>query len=449
MGAFLGTLLVAAACASPTSSVSPQLSATPTTAPSPSATTAAVATPLPTSSGPARPIGTTGRVALLSEDGSLSMVDAGGQLIPVSLPADGNFGFPTWSPDGSRIAAPRISGTDRALVIFDADALASGRRAEPRVIFQAAAVEPFYLYWTPDGQAVSFLASQGGALTLRIAPADGSAPVDGSGPGELVREGNPFYYDWIGRDRLLAHIGLGSDGFLGEIGLNGKSIGKGLGNPGDFRSAVVSRDRKSIAFVRDTGSGSAEIVVAARDGSSEHAISVFGSAAVIFDPAGDTLAGIGPVEPQAPAGFPIGPLRLIDAASGKVRTLIDGSVVSFWWSPDGKTIAALRVQPVSGSGLPKPAPSAAAPQTEVRLIFVDVATGKTRSQPVVRLSLNFVNAVLAYFDQYALSHRVWAPDSTSILLPETDDGGATHVVVRFPDGEPSIQLDGEIGFWSP
>ena len=29
----------------------------------------------------------------------------------------------------------------------------------------------------------------------------------------------------------------------------------------------------------------------------------------------------------------------------------------------------------------------------------------------------FVNDVLAYFDQYALSHRLWAPDSSSFLLP--------------------------------
>ena len=57
--------------------------------------------------------------------------------------------------------------------------------------------------------------------------------------------------------------------------------------------------------------------------------------------------------------------------------------------------------------------------------------------------------MLAYFDQYALSHRVWAPDSSSILLPEVLPDGMTRLTVRFPDGGPPVALDGEIGFWSP
>jgi hypothetical protein len=342
----------------------------------------------------------------------------------------------------------RSSGTDISLVVFDATGTGTGTPAEPIVIFSKTAVEPFYLFWTPDGQAVSFLASEAGDLSLRVAPADGSAPLDGSGPGAIVRSGNPFYFDWIERDRLVAHIGIGPDAVLGEIGLDGKSAGPALGSPGDFRSAIVSDDQKSIAFVLDAESGADQVVVAARDGSGEHAMAVFGTAAVAFSPAGDTIASIGPVEPGAPVGFPLGPLRLIDVASGKVRTLIDGAIVSFWWSPDGKSIAALRVRDVTPS-TSNPDPSSAAPESAVRLLFVDVATGKVRSEPAVRPAPTFVNGILAYFDQYALSHQLWAPDSSSILLPEFADDGTTHLTVRFPDGEPPIELAGEIGFWSP
>jgi WD40 repeat protein len=441
-----GTALVLA-CAGPTPTVSPAPSAAPSLVAEASAS-AASSTVQPRSPRPAQPIGSTGRVALLSQDGSLSMVEAGGQMVAVSKPADGTFGFPTWSPDGSRIAAARSRGSDKSIVVFDADALAAGGSVEPVAIFESTTIDPFYLFWTPDGKAVSFLGSEAGELSLRIATVDGTAP-EASGPGALVRKGNPFYYDWIGRDRLLAHIGVGKDSFLGEIGLDGKSAGKGVGSPGDFRSAVVSHDRTSIAFVRHDGTGTDAIVVAARDGSREQTMEVFGTAAVNFDPAGDTLAGIGPTESKPPAGFPLGPLRLMDVKSGIVRTLIDGRVVSFWWSPDGRTIAALRLQPASGSGLPSPAPTADETQSEIHLLFVDVATTKTRSDPVVQVSLNFVNGVLAYFDQYALSHRVWAPDSSSILLPETGSDGSTHVMIRFPDGEPPIALDGELGFWSP
>ncbi len=360
--------------------------------------------------------------------------------------SNGTFGFPTWSPDGSHIAAVRARATSGAdLVVFEA----AGGGAEPAVLLSSEAIEPFYLFWTPDSRAVTFLATEADGLSLRIAPSDGSAPVDGTGPGAKIRTGNPLYYDWIGGDRLLAHIGTGPKAFLGEIGLDGDAVASGLGDPGEFRSAVVNRDGTSIAFVRGADRTDSAIVVTSREGSDRYEMPVFGPSAMAFDAAGATLATIGPHEPVPPdVGFPVGPLRLIDVASGEVRTLIEGFVVGFWWSPDGRTIAALRVQPAVGSASPSggvPAEQA----RDVRLLFVDVESGETRSQPIVTPGQRFIETQLAYFDQYALSHRLWAPDSSSMLLPEIGEDGVTHVTVRFADGKEPIQLDGESAFWSP
>ena len=176
-------------------------------------------------------------------------------------------------------------------------------------------------------------------------------------------------------------------------------------------------------------------MVAARDGSGEHSTPVFGMAAVDFSPVDAKLATIGATEPvAAPAEIPIGPLRLIDAVSGETRTLLDGIVVSFAWSPDGSTIAAIRIVPVAaGSNVRSSSPSASpvspaassapAGRNEIRLTFVDVATGRVRSEAAVSPGAQFVNGLLTYFDQYALSHRLWAPDSSSILLPQVDAPG--------------------------
>jgi hypothetical protein len=445
--------LLAVACGGPAPSSTP---ATTLALASPVATATPTATAEPTSSMvSAGPIASSGSIAVLSQDASLSIIDAAGRSVALSTDADGNFGFPTWSPDGSKIAAVRSSTTDNSLVVLDTTGAMANGPTSPVEIFSKRGVEPFYLYWSPDGQAVSFLASDADGLSLRIAPADGSAPLDGSGPGSIVRTGNPFYYDWIARDRLVAHIGEGRKAVLGEIGLDGKASAPALGSPANFRSAVVSRDRKSIGFVVDAETGADQVVVAARDGSVEQKMSVFGAAALAFSPNGESVASIGAVEAGATLGFPLGPLRLIDAASGKVRTLIEGPIVSFWWSPDGRTIAALRVPDIVGAS-PSPDPSRGTPgpsaspsDSTVHLLFVDVATGKIRSQPAVRPAPTFINGVLAYFDQYSLSHHVWAPDDSSILLPEVDDTGATHLSVRFPDGESPIELAGEIGFWSP
>ena len=61
-----------------------------------------------------------------------------------------------------------------------------------------------------------------------------------------------------------------------------------------------------------------------------------------------------------------------------------------------------------------------------------------------------MNQVLPYFDQYALSHRVWAPDGSAILLPVIGDDGAESLAVLPADGSAARTLaPGSMGFWSP
>ncbi|HEY4633665.1 MAG TPA: hypothetical protein VIH00_07080, partial [Candidatus Limnocylindrales bacterium] len=438
--------LVAVACAPSEPPPSPRadstvISPTPTVAP-------ASAGPVPTP--PAeRALASSGTVAVVRADGSLWLTGTGGGSTILADAQDGVFGFPTWSPDGTRIGAVRTGATGAAIVVFDA-ARATGLPIDPQVIFLSASVLPFYLSWTPDGADVSFLATEGNSLSLRIAPADGSAPLDGSGPGAVIRTGSPLYYDWIDADHLLAHIGAGAEAFLGEIGRDGAPVAPAVERPGTFRSAVVSSDGRFIAFVRAGAGGEDAVVVAARDGSGEQSMPVYGVAALDFGPEDDTLASIGAIQPPAaPLPIPVGPLRLIDAGSGVTRTLIEGAVVSFAWAPDGTTIAAIRVVPAADGSTVSSASPATSPapvdRTEVRLTFVDVASGRIRSDPVVVPGRRYIDALMTYFDQYSLSHRLWAPDSSSILLPQIDAAGTTRIDAFFPDGEPPISIDGEIG----
>jgi TolB protein len=68
----------------------------------------------------------------------------------------------------------------------------------------------------------------------------------------------------------------------------------------------------------------------------------------------------------------------------------------------------------------------------------------------VQPGVGFVDQILPYFDQYALSHRVWAPDSASIVLPLVDATGRTQIVVVPADGTDSRTIaHGESAFWSP
>src|SRR4029079_3788473 len=105
----------------------------------------------------------------------------------------------------------------------------------------------------------------------------GSAPIDGSGDGSLVRSGDPLYFDWLNGDRLFAHIGTGDDGFLGEIGADGTAKGASLKAPGDFRTGIVSADHQSIAFVRGAIGGPGQVGGPRAGGSTEHSMSVDGT----------------------------------------------------------------------------------------------------------------------------------------------------------------------------
>ncbi len=419
-----------------------------------------------------------GLIAVVSDDGQLSTMDDGGGSRSVYLTPGVTFGFPAWSPDGSRIAITGQSADGTAIYVY-----AVGRRSQPTVIYRSADKPPFYLYWSPDGQSVTFLATEGNSIALRVAPADGSAPLDGSGLGSVLRIGAPLYFDWVDAKRLLLHIGLGADSFVGEMQPGSPVAPQPLPGTGTFRSASASDDGRYLAYVRSDSDLTGTLVIAARDGSAKHEIPVFGPTAFTFDPTGDRLAAIAaPQTPSQDPGVPLGPLKLIDARTGATKTLIDSAVVASFWSPDGKTIAAILpprpgddnvladAGPGSGISLadataPRPtgllamalAPqptmgqaAAQAPGVAARLEFVDVATGKIRFERVIHLADHFVNELLPYFDQYALSHSLWSPDSRSILLPLVSAAGRDQLSVVGADGWDARAIaDGDSGFWSP
>jgi hypothetical protein len=81
-----------------------------------------------------------------------------------------------------------------------------------------------------------------------------------------------------------------------------------------------------IGFIRAGTGGVSDVVLAARDGSTERTVPVFGTAAIAFDPVGDRIAAIGPTEkPQTAFDVPLGPLRVLDAKSGKTLWTFRGN----------------------------------------------------------------------------------------------------------------------------
>lgn len=398
------------------------------------------------------------RLVYVGADGTLNVFDAGPT---VHYPAPGaTFDFPAWSPDRTRIAVIRHEPDGTSLDVYTPPPPGGGHQDDvtpPTVVYRSLQEPPFYAYWAPDGSSLAFLTTEPDGIALRRVPADASRPAT------TVRRGAPMYWQWVDPARLLVHSGgEAADAFAGEVGLDGAALSSVAVQPGAFRVPAISADGKDVAFTTLRADGTRSMVVASADGSQRHDLTVYTLAAFAFDPAGDSLAFVAGATAGEATDFPIGPLRVMDPATGDVRTLVDGDVVIFFWSPDGRTIAAIEIPGLGGtttaSGSGEPAILARAELGGVRaaatpslpLFFVDVATGAIRSKQAVHLSDLFVGQVLPYFDQYALSHRFWSPDSRSLVLPIISAQGVSRIASFFADGSDPVDLvDGQFASWSP
>jgi TolB protein len=408
--------------------------------------------------------GTQGDGAEANDAGMLAIVDLDGRLLvmgpdgtpPRQLPVpDTAFQFPAWSPDGSRIAAPvtRLDGSGAVLVV---DPRSDASDSQPTTLYSSPDRVPFYLSWAPDGSHVAFLTSEPDSIALRSAPADASSPA------RVVRIGSPMYWDWIDDGHLFIHAGGTFDeAFVGEAAIGRESDATSSLRPGFFRPPALGGDRSYRAVVAQED-GASVISIETSDPADRKNVPVRGSVAMTFDPTGTSLAYTATdTDTSEPPPLPVGPLRLVDPRTGSERVLLDSDVVAFFWSPDGRTIATLRFpQPGDPGDSDLAATRVAsadvdlaaeeAPGIPLTLAFLTAATGEVQSERAVRVSDVFASQVIPFFDQYALSHRIWSRNSRAILLPLANGTEPTHlVVIPADESTPSRVADGIIGFWSP
>lgn len=383
------------------------------------------------------------RVAFINPQGQLVTVAPDGKNQRVLTPPTRRYQFPAWSPARAELAViglgPEGSGV---FTVQDRE----GAKLQTRYEGPAG---PIYLYWSPDGEKVGVLASGADGLELQV--------VDSGRKAKKVASGSPLYWQWS-RDsqRLLVHTGVLEGSEVAFYTLEGRS-GQPLGTPGLFNAPGLSPSERYLAYA-ELDSGSTRIVLRGnteKNAELRREVPYEGLAAFSWSPAAEELAIM---NPPAAVRLPYGPVRLLDAQTGELTPLVNTTAVAFFWSPDGAHVAYVAPRRQNdGQVTQSPlAPTTATVSAQAELVqalpllelrVVNVKTGADRLLLPFTPTPLFVDQFLPFFDQYALSHRVWSPDSTALVLPLQSSSGPKIVVVPL-SGEPSVLADGEMPFWS-
>lgn len=397
------------------------------------------------------------RIAVINDDGQLeTMAPDGSDRRVLTLASDGaSFQFPAWAPDSRRVAIIGSRPVGSGIYVLD-DAARTGALNDHQIYFSADRA-PFYLFWAPDGGRLAFLADHPlRTMSLNVVAGDGT---DDS---RLLATGAPFYWDWSeDGQRLLIHSGGDRSGdTLSLIDLDGATQADNLAIPGHFQAPGIGRDGRYWAFAEQVDGGLSALVVINTATGERTTYDQGGSMAISWSPERDQIA----FTRGAIDGHPFwGPLQLLDVETGEVRMLSSQMVLAFFWSPDGRSIAFITLgRDNDGDSVNVSAPRAVSSMAGrvgslpvqqfsrgfLTLSVVEADTGRGLRLMDFEPTVGYLSQFLPFFDQYALSHRIWSPDSSAIVLPVREDGGNAILVVPAEGGRSFRLSDGEIAFWS-
>jgi TolB protein len=384
------------------------------------------------------------RIAFINPDGQLSTVNPDGSELRVLTEGEQRFQFPAWSPDGSKLAT---IGVDRAGGFIQV--LADGTNTDAKEIYRSADQGVIYLYWSPDSSLVSFLANDPESnLALHLAS-------ETQADRKLIG-GAPFYWQWASDSKnMLIHTAFtGETSRLGFTSLEADTLKDNLAPPGIFQAPGISPSEKYIAYAEDNAVRGTQVIIQNNPMGStpslRREIKHEGAVGLSWSPTEDLLAFISPADD---ALHVYGPLKLLEAESGLLEDLTDSIVLAFFWSPDGKYIA--YISPLSEQ---EPDVSDIGPATLIAqkiqqsfLFDLHVVDVKTKDDFVIGTftpSFQFVTQFLPFFDQYALSHSIWSPQSDAVVLTTIDAQNAEKITIFPINGAAQIIADGDTPFWN-
>jgi Tol biopolymer transport system component len=328
------------------------------------------------------------------------------------------YRYPSWSFDGESLAFVRYRGDNSGR--FESTVVVSNvEGSSQKSLLTTEEILPFYLYWSPDSNSISFLSSLSNAeeLLLQVLSTDGGKPA-------YIDMGQPFYWSWkFDGSSILTHTGGSSierseKAVIKQFDLTDTAFSSTTLNyfPAYFQAPQYSPDGSQLLIAAEMLQRHSTLVVAQNNGEPQDLLVDWqGPLTFSWSPDGTHIAYV--TGRPSPIGGSIGPLNILPMNEGESGTdyqVQSSNVLAFFWSPDSSKIALFEPQIVAegnGDGT-----------FFLQVSVLNVDDGTVTALTKIRPTRAFIGQVIPYYDQFQRSHTIWSPDSSHIVVNgSTDD----------------------------